>query len=307
MSTVANAAQEIIGFRRPRSTPGFDMMDAENSPREWRVVSHNFYVVVFGTWRGPVGLGGRTQYGAPGFVLCQRPDELTIGRPEGGLPGSFKVLEFTPQLLAEWLAEQPGTALRPEWSAAIQSLSPALSAKFGHFFEAFALEASPLQLQSELLQLSEVMVQGLIAGMPERVARLDGPPIRGTARMRECLHEEGFDIDLETLASKVGLSRFQALRAFKRRYGLPPHAYQMAIRLGQARRMLSQGGAPVDVALHCGFVDQSHFNRHFKRAYGVTPLRYARGERRSSGVYLVSKAVASDPERVVSRSDRNRP
>ena len=71
--------------------------------------------------------------------------------------------------------------------------------------------------------------------------------------------------------------------------------------------MLTEGGAPVDVALHCGFVDQSHFNRHFKRAYGVTPLRYARGERRSSGVYLVSKAVASDPERVVSRSDRNRP
>jgi len=274
------------------------MMDAANSAREWRVVSHLFYVVVFQTWRGPVGMAGRTQHGAPGLVLCQKPNELTVGRPEGGLPGSFKVLEFTPQLLEEWLAEQPGATARPEWSSAIQALSPALSAEFSRFFDAFEPAASALQLQSELLHLSEVMVHGLIAGMPERAVRAEGPPIRGTARMRECLHEEGFSIDLETLAQKVGLSRFQALRAFKRRYGLPPHAYQMAVRLGQARRLLSEGSLPSDVAVRCGFADQSHFNRHFKRSYGITPLHYARGQQRSSGVSLPS------PEALVSRSDR---
>ena len=302
MSPPNNAAQEVIGFRRPVSTPGFQMMEADNSAREWRVVSHLFYVVVFGTWRGPVSMGGRTQQGAPGLVLCQKPNELTVGRPEGGLPGSFKVLEFTPELLNEWLAEQPGNTLRPEWSAAIQALSPKVNAQFRHFFETFDAYASPLQLQSELLQLSEAMVHGLIAGMPERAARSEGPPIRGTARMRECLHEEGSSIDLETLARKVGLSRFQALRAFKRRYGLPPHAYQLAVRLGQARQLLSEGSAPVDVALRCGFGDQSHFNRHFKRTYGLTPLHYARGERRSSGVLVANGA--SDPERIISRSDR---
>ena len=296
-----NTAQEVIGFRRSASTPGFQMMDAANSAREWRVVSHLFYVVVFETWRGPISMGGRTQHGAPGFVLCQKPNELTIGRPAGGLPGSFKVLEFTPEFLEEWLAEQPGATVRPEWSAAVQALSPAMSSRFGRFFEAFHAAASPLQLQSELLRLSEVVVHGLIAGMPERVARLEGAPIRGTARMRECLHEEGFDIDLETLARKAGMSRFQALRAFKRRYGLPPHAYQMAMRLGQARQLLNEGGVPADVALRCGFADQSHFNRHFKRTYGVTPLHYARGEQRS-GRYALRRS--SDPQRIVSRSDR---
>ncbi len=210
-------------------------------------------------------------------------------------------------MLEEWLAEQPGATVRPEWSASLQAISPDLSAKFRRFFEAFEPAASPLQLQSELLQLSEVMVHGLIAGMSERGPRHEGPPIRGTARMRECLHEEGFDIDLETLAKKVGLSRFQALRAFKRRYGLPPHAYQMAVRLGLARRLLSRGAAPVDVALECGFGDQSHFNRHFKRAFGITPLHYARGQERGSGVYLASRALDSDPDRLLSRADRNRP
>lgn len=302
MGTGSNAAQEVIVFRRSQSTPGFHLMDAEHSPREWRVFSPFFYVVVFRTWSGSVHVAGRTEPAAPGFVLCQKPDQLIIGRPEGGLPGSFKVLEFTAELLQEWLAEQPGAALRPEWSAAIQRLSPSVGAKFSEFFDAFDPAASPLQLQSELLQVSEVMVRSLIAGAKEHPSSLQGPPIRGTARMRECLHEEGLDIDLETLASRVGLNRFQALRAFKRRYGLPPHAYQLAVRLGLARRMLIDGAAPVDVALRCGFVDQSHFNRHFKRAYGVAPLRYVRGERGGSGVYLAAKPC--DPEKILAGSDR---
>jgi len=302
MSSAIDAAQEIIAFRRPASTPGFQLMDAENSPREWRVVSHLFYVVVFKTWRGPVSMGGRTQHAAPGLVLCQKPNELTIGRPQSGLPGSFKVLEFTPELLEEWLAEQPGATLRPEWSAAIQVLSPAAELAFGQFFTAFQPAASALQLQSELLQLSGVLVRDLIAGMPERAAPSDGPAIRGTARMRECLHGAGVTVDLETLAREAGLNRFQALRAFKRRYGLPPHAYQLAVRLGHARRMLSEGGIPVDVALRCGFSDQSHFNRHFKRTYGVTPAHYARGVRRASGKDRLGRA--SDPDTMVSRSDR---
>jgi AraC-like DNA-binding protein len=302
MRAATDSAPEVIGFRRSLVTPGFHMMDADNSAREWRVVSHLFYVVVFETWRGPISMSGRTQHGAPGFVLCQRPNELTVGRPQSGLPGSFKVLEFTPELLDQWLAEQPGAKLRPEWSAAIQALSPRASAQFAHFFDVFEPSASPLQLQSELLQLSDLMVHALIAGMPAHAAAAGGPSIRGTARMRECLHEEGFDIDLETLARKVGLSRYQALRSFKRRYGLPPHAYQMAVRLGQARRLLSEGSPSVDVALRCGFADQSHFNRHFKQTYGVTPVHYARGERRSRGVHATS--LPSDPQKIVSRSDR---
>jgi AraC-like DNA-binding protein len=301
MGTGSETVQEVIEFRRPLSTPGFHVMDAENSAREWRVVSHLFYIVVFKTWRGHASMAGRTHPAAPGFVLCNRPNELMIGRPQGGLPGSFKVLEFTAELLEEWLDEQPGATLCPKWSGAVQPLEPALSAQFSHFFREFEPGASPLQLQSELLHLSEAIVQHLIAGMPARAARLVGPPIRGTARMRECLHEEGFDIDLETLAQKAGLNRFQALRSFKRRYGLPPHAYQIAVRLGQARRLLCEGSAPVEVALRCGFGDQSHFTRHFKRAYGVTPLHYACGSRRSRDGSLASNS--GDPDRIVSRSD----
>ena len=72
-------------------------------------------------------------------------------------------------------------------------------------------------------------------------------------------------------------SRFQALRAFKRRFGLAPHAYQLRVRLGLAQKSLREGMPPAHVAAELGFVDQSHFTRHFKQLVGVTPAKYARG------------------------------
>ena len=307
MTKPPRAMPEVVGFRRSAALPGIEIVDAQHSPREWRVACPVFAVVVFRTWRGPVRVGGRTHGAEPGKVFCNVPGEAMVAQPEGGRPGSFNVIELEPELLNEWLAEQQGSALRPYWSEVTKSISGDLSAKFRRFFDSFEPEASPLQLQSEMSLLAEAMVRELIAGASDR-RPLEGPPIRGTARMRECLNEEGFDLDLETLARKVGLSRFQALRAFKRRYGLPPHAYQLCVRLGQARRLLSEGATPVDVALRCGFVDQSHFSRHFKRAFGVTPAQYARGQaldgRRSSGVYLASHAVDVDVTGIVSRSDR---
>ena len=302
----AVAAREVVGFRRSPALPGIEIVDAEHSPREWRIAHPSAFIVFFRTWRGPVRINGRTHAGEPGSVFCNMPGDAMVSRPDGDRPGSFNVIEFLPEVMHEWLAEQRGSPLRPEWAEPMQRLSPELRAQFLRFFDTFEPEASPLQLQSQMLELSQAMVRGLIVGASDR-SPFGGPPIRGTARMRECLHEADFDVDLDTLAAKAGLSRFQALRAFKRRYGLPPHAYQLCVRLGKARAMMVRGAAPADVAAACGFVDQSHFNRHFKRAYLVTPMQYARGQGtsviRPSGVFRVGERVAADPSEIVARSD----
>jgi AraC-like DNA-binding protein len=122
--------------------------------------------------------------------------------------------------------------------------------------------------------------------------------------MRECLNEEGLHLDLDTLAKRVGLTRFEALRAFKKRYGLPPHAYQLCLRISHARQLLLEGAPAADVAARCGFADQSHFIRHFKRFNGVTPRQYARlrssDAARGSGSYRVAREL----DAVVACSDR---
>jgi transcriptional regulator GlxA family with amidase domain len=61
---------------------------------------------------------------------------------------------------------------------------------------------------------------------------------------------------------------------FKREVGVPPHAYQVQMRVRRARRLMLTGMAPADVAISVGFYDQAHLNRHFKRIVGMTPGDY---------------------------------
>jgi AraC-like DNA-binding protein len=82
-------------------------------------------------------------------------------------------------------------------------------------------------------------------------------------------------IRLDEIAEYVGLSPFYFLRTFKRATGLPPHSYLNLVRVERARALLRAGEPPAAVAATFGFVDQSHFSRRFKAAFGVTPGQYA--------------------------------
>lgn len=63
-------------------------------------------------------------------------------------------------------------------------------------------------------------------------------------------------------------------RAFRRELGVGPGEFQRRLRLEHALRLVSDCDTPLsEVALACGFCDQSHFSRAFKAAYGDTPSR----------------------------------
>ena len=300
------APQEHVGLRRSVAMPGLEILDADHSPREWRDVGGAFAVTFLRTWHGSVYYRGRRHALQPGIVFCNHPAEALVATPHAGTAGSFSVLLVAPELLKEWLSEYQARAVRPEWRSVAQAISERLSSKFLRFLQAFQPDASALELQSEAAALSEEMIRELVSDARETVVAV-GPSLRGAARMRECLNDADFGTDLDSLAREAGLSRFQALRAFKRRYGLPPHAYQLCLRVARARAMLLDGAAPADVAAHCGFVDQSHFNRHFKRIVGATPTQFAAtGATRASGVYRIDvpRQADADADALITRADR---
>ena len=82
------------------------------------------------------------------------------------------------------------------------------------------------------------------------------------------------DVSLDNLANLAALSPYHLVHAFQQAFGLPPHAFQIQARLRLARKLLRQGRSIADVAQECGFYDQSHFHRHFKKANGYTPGQY---------------------------------
>lgn len=78
-------------------------------------------------------------------------------------------------------------------------------------------------------------------------------------------------IDFSELAREVELHERYLISLFKTATGLPPHQFQIALRVEYARKMLEENFPLIDIATAAGFADQSHFNRHFKRSYGVPP------------------------------------
>lgn len=97
----------------------------------------------------------------------------------------------------------------------------------------------------------------------------------GIRRAREYLHDnQAQEVRLEKLAQAAGLSRFHLCRQFSAKFGLSPSRYQRQLRLQQAKVLLSRGGDIAEIAMACGFADQSHLGRAFKSTYGVTPRGY---------------------------------
>jgi AraC-like DNA-binding protein len=93
---------------------------------------------------------------------------------------------------------------------------------------------------------------------------------------QDYIHEHWrMDFSLDQLARAVGLSPFYLARSFRSQIGMPPSAYRRALRVEAAKKLLRSGEPAVRVAASCGFYDQAHLTRHFKRVTGVTPARYA--------------------------------
>jgi len=104
-----------------------------------------------------------------------------------------------------------------------------------------------------------------------------GPEPAAVRRAREYLRENVVQaVSLSDLSEASGLSGYRLNRAFSRAVGLPPHAYQIRLRVERARELLAAGSAPAVAASESGFSDQSHLTRHFKRITGFTPAAYGK-------------------------------
>lgn len=83
------------------------------------------------------------------------------------------------------------------------------------------------------------------------------------------------DLSLNTMADRTELSTYYFARQFKQSTGYAPHKYVIHQRLKKAKRLLKQRRLSISqVAFECGFSNQSHFGRAFRKEVGTTPKRY---------------------------------
>lgn len=83
----------------------------------------------------------------------------------------------------------------------------------------------------------------------------------------------GFSV--EQLCYDAGLSHAHLLRLFRQTYGVTIIKYVIAKRISLACELLTATDLSVkSVALSCGFADEQHFMKLFKREMGISALQY---------------------------------
>lgn len=80
---------------------------------------------------------------------------------------------------------------------------------------------------------------------------------------------------LAELAELAQLSEYHFCRMFKQSMAQTPQAYLLAIRIEQVKlRVVNSQVSMADIALQCGFANQSHMGRYFKKLVGISPRQY---------------------------------
>jgi AraC-like DNA-binding protein len=137
----------------------------------------------------------------------------------------------------------------------------------------------PLAAETALIDTMSTLIVRHALCHPEAARPCADPP--RVALMKERLAADLVEpLSLTELAAQVGLSPFHAARLFTQATRMPPHAWRNQLRLQRALGPLRDGVPVADVAAACGFTDQSHFTRHFRRMFGVPPGRWQAGDGR---------------------------
>src|SRR6185436_14669398 len=137
--------------------------------------------------------------------------------------------------------------------------------------------ALEMEVPDELAPLAcEGLALEVLAGALRLGGRLETRPPVWLRQIRDRLHDApDRSASISALAAAAGVGRTRLIRAFRHHYRATPAAYLRKLRVELAARRLSETDEPIAaIAVTCGFSDQSHLNRVFKRELGCTPAAF---------------------------------
>ena len=122
-----------------------------------------------------------------------------------------------------------------------------------------------------------------VYGVQRAVSREDAPtlgPVKARLAQELLASNLAGQPDLDSVARQLGVSADRFVRLFRGATGLPPHRWLRSLRVERAKElMLNSRLSLAQIALECGFADQSHFTRVFSAAVHMTPAGWRKARR----------------------------
>lgn len=246
--------------------PDVEVLSFEGSSRTFSYYNDVYAIAVLFCAEGEVKYRGRDHHASSGQVGLIQPDGIFCRR-RPPIPERVTKILIKPSAMEE-AAHDLGITEGAVFFDKLLVWSPSMFQALSVLDRCLRMKSTPLEIQTSYCTALE-MVLGHARRPPRNLAEAG---LRAARQARDILHARFKEpVTLAALAKDSGVSTFHLVRTFRRQFGLPPHAYQNHLRVAQARRLLRQGQSMSRVAVEVGFTDQSHLNRHFTRAFGMTP------------------------------------
>ena len=216
----------------------------------------------------------RATSGAPGDVAVVPAGVPLAAEPLDGKPQPLcaLVVTFSPDVIGEVL--EAGGRARAPLVPVVGARSPAV-AQLGGLLHAGLADRT---------QLGRLALESLGAALAVAVVRDHTTALRPAAPGRQLSRDQlqavlalveddlSAPLTVADLAARAHVSVFHFSRLFRAATGVSPHRYVVQRRLAHARELLTRTDVPLaQVALRCGFADQSHLTRLVRDRLGTTP------------------------------------
>jgi AraC-like DNA-binding protein len=205
---------------------------------------------------------GAARHSLPGQVVILHPDEAHDGRAGDDAAFRYRAAYVAP---ADIQTVLNGCAL--PFVAGGVSTDGRLNRAVAALLLDYERPLAALEYQDALYDLACALQA--TAGAPILIKRANS---QAAVAARDYIdaHLNG-DFSLAELEAATGHDRWQLSRDFRAMFGTSPYRYLTLRRLDRARDMMRAENTIADAAIACGFSDQSHFGRLFKKTFGQTP------------------------------------
>lgn len=212
-----------------------------------------------------------------GFLIC--PGLINTYFADETHPWKYVWVEFDGLHASEFLRYAGLTAAQPIYQADSDDQSQEVRDRM--LYIADHSDASTLHLIGYLYLFMDALIRTSSTRLSAQGSQIKDFYIQEAVNYIEQNYQR--DLTVEEVADACRLNRSYFSKLFKDNMGCPPQEFLIGVRLAKAAEMMCNGNAPIsEIAVRCGYSNQFHFSRAFKKRYGEPPQKWRAQNRKHS-------------------------
>lgn len=204
-----------------------------------------------------------------GFLIC--PGQVNTYCADKNDPWKYVWVEFDGLRVAEYLDKAGLSASQPVFTPCSQPLGERVMEEM--MYIASHTEASPLHLIGHLCLFLDALIQSSSSHREIKSGQLRDFYIHEAVNFIEQNYRR--ELTVEEIADVCKLNRSYFSKIFKEFTGCTPQEFIIRLRLTKATDLMKLTNDSIgEIAAQCGYPNQLHFSRAFKKRYGISPREW---------------------------------